>query len=218
MLPCLRAALGIFHHLQRLWIFRRILHRSPRANHPNEPGVRFAGSNSFRMKGYRKLVTLQIDFAKYRCIVPRPAGNQVSTRIRPFPDNLAELGFYPTRKPAESKGDMEGMQPQITHAAIFAVVLDHAFPINRFFRIEIRRVEDAALDFYDLAEIFFQQSTDDGHSPRKERKFRRAANKDVRVLFDNAQDRAISVQIDTERLFSEQVFPCLNDVRIKLSM
>src|ERR1700741_5198357 len=117
MLPCLRPPLSIFHHLQRLWIFCRILHRSLRADHPNKPGVRFARSNSFRMKGYRKLVILQIDLAKYRCIVPRPAGNQVSVRVRSFPDNLAELGLHPRRKPAESKGDMEGMHPQITHTA-----------------------------------------------------------------------------------------------------
>src|SRR5260370_18512704 len=77
-------------------------------------------------------------------------------------------------------------------------------------------MEETALDFDDFAEILFQQSADDGYSSGKERQLRRAADKDLRVLVDNAQNRAISRQIDAKRLFPEQMFPRPDNVRIKM--
>ena len=163
-------------------------------------------------------MVFQINLSIDRRVIPGPAWNQIPFRVRSFPDNLAQLSVNPVREPTESEGDMEGMNTQIAHTAIFAVVFDHPLPIDRLFWIEIRRMEQAALDFDDFAEIFFQQRTNDGYSAGIEWQFRRAANKDLRILFDNFHDHPIGRQIDPERLFAEQMFPCPDNVGIKLGV
>src|ERR1700719_469040 len=79
-------------------------------------------------------------------------------------------------------------------------------------------MQEAAFDLDDFSEILIQKSPDDGDPARKKRKLGRASNKNLGVFSDHAQDRPVGCQIDTEGLFSEQMFPSPDDVGIELGM
>jgi hypothetical protein len=61
------------------------------------------------------------------------------------------LGVHALREPTEPEWKKEHMRPQVAHAPIFSIELDHAFPVNGLFGVYVRGVQEPALDLDNLA-------------------------------------------------------------------
>jgi hypothetical protein len=102
---------------------------------------------------------------------------------------------------------MDGVQPEIAHAAVLAVELRLPLPVDRLARVEVARVQEERAHLQHPAEPPLGDPARDLLPTREERELRGAADEQLRMGRDRLVDPLVRAQVDSERLLAQQMLP-----------
>jgi hypothetical protein len=113
---------------------------------------------------------------------------------------------------------MHGVHSEVAHAAVLAVQLDHALPVDLLVGVKVAAVEQTAPHLDDLPEGVLLDGAEDAASAGEEGKFRRAGDDHVGVVVDCAENLLVCGKVDAKGLFAQQVLSGADDVGVELAV
>jgi hypothetical protein len=113
---------------------------------------------------------------------------------------------------------VQRVHAEVAHAAVGAVELGLALPVDRLVRVEVARVQEAAADLEDAARAALRHPAGDGLAAREEGHLRRAAHEQLGMAGDRRHDPLVGIDVDPERLLAEQVPARLEDRHVQLGV
>src|SRR5690606_30731587 len=126
------------------------------------------------------------------------AGDHLAAGAGPLGDDVREQRADVLRAPAGAEWDVHDVQPEVAHAAVLAVRLDAALPVDRLLRVEVAGVPEIRLHVYDAPEAPLQRPARDLVRAGVERELRRDAHQHAGAGRDGRVDGLVGRAVDAE--------------------
>lgn len=175
------------------------------------PRVGVAGRDAL---GFQQHGCSGFGLAQQGCVVPGFAGDRFAVWSRAGFDDVRKRGADVGGVESEAERDVANVQAEVAHAAVFAVEGDLPLPIDRLVRVEVAAVVEGGADFENLAELTGFHVVDDALDGGIEREFGRDSDLYLRVRSGNPGDFFCGFEVDSERLFREQVLSGFDDLPV----
>ena len=165
----------------------------------------------------RHKVTIDFHIAIQGCIVPCIASGLAALSVGAFGITLLQLRKHALRFPAESKGDVDGMQAEIAHHADLTAGGGLAFPVGGLGGVEIAAVQKTSPHLEHTAQRAGLHILKRTLCAGSKREFRTASHKPP-AGFSGLTNTPGGGEVDAKGFLGEQILACREHIAIQRLM
>ena len=180
-------------------------------------GIGTAGGHALHLHLHGEAVAGGVlGLAEQNRVVPRLAGHGRAVGTGALRHEVGQLGAYRPRADAQMEGQVLGVNAQVAHAAVVAVDIAHALPVDGLVQIHVRGMADGEARLDDAAEgalaVPFHHLLHGGIVG----KLAGAAHEHLRVLRHGGLDRFKTRQVHAKGFFAQKVLARADHVAVDL--